>query len=507
MTKFVQQLKKYDYLMIAGFLFVFFAWVSNITPIVGDDWGYYNNGLRGPLKMSIEFYQTWSGRFIGEFLGFALATNKLVWATLFNPLVFAITYILMYKIIAPKKEKSLLTSLLLLCFMFTVTHGIRMETFTFVVGSINYRFSAMMALVQLYIIGKYLKEDSPQIYKHEVVGSILSGLIVGLIIENMAGGLILANLLLIGYRYIKFRKIDLLLVMNTLSTTIAFFMMRLSPGSQARVALETEWIAKSFFEKIATKYPEFIHYTFTENRLLIMGLVLIITILIYQKRDAFKSKYIPILLGISMLSGLVIINADIMVALNEKFGISFWKFTSVMYYFNDMNHILTLAYWTLMALAMFGILIFTLLNKRSVLMVAFYYMIAMAVMGAMMLSPIIGPRCAIFTVYFLIIVCLIVVNELTITMHLNKILVIIFSLFSIYIFTDFTTRYLSVHNVTKEQERLIEEYKENPTGELWLPAYPNRTIHSGEALAQYHQGEFKKYYKLPDDVVIQYHWK
>ena len=57
--------------------------------------------------------------------------------------------------------------------------------------------------------------------------------------------------------------------------------------------------------------------------------------------------------------------------------------------------------------------------------------------------------------------------------------------------------YTQVHHIWMEQESIIQTYKENPSGELWLPAYPAHSIHSGEAVTSYHQEVFLKYYGLP----------
>ena len=53
--KLIENFKRYFYVYIAMGLFLFFMWVSSMTPLVGDDWGYYINGLKGPLTMTFEF--------------------------------------------------------------------------------------------------------------------------------------------------------------------------------------------------------------------------------------------------------------------------------------------------------------------------------------------------------------------------------------------------------------------------------------------------------------------
>ncbi|MCU7201385.1 DUF6056 family protein [Turicibacter sanguinis] len=504
--KLIENFKRYFYVYIAMGLFLFFMWVSSMTPLVGDDWGYYINGLKGPLTMTFEFYQTWSGRVVGEFLGFLLASHHEWWIYFFNPLLFSSTFLLLYKIINPVRQKGLIASLILFL-MFTVSHGIRMETFTFVVGSINYRFSAVMALLQLYLMGRYFKDSNATFKWYEILISIVSGMTVGLIMENIAGGLILANLLLMGYHLIQAKKVDLILLLNTVTTTGAFLMMRLSPGSRARVLEDTEWMSKNLIEKVLTKYPEFIHYTFTENTVIILILIAVMMTLIIQKRNQFKFKVTPIILSLVMLSSVYVLGSSIIVSLNESYGISFWKFTSIAYYFADMNSWILMGYWTFMAMLILGIIIYLLWKCQSIFIMCFYYLLGMAVMGAMLLSPIIGPRCAIFTVYFLIIVIGYLVNEIRFNPMVNKSATLVFSILTMLIFVWYGRLYSQVFEVRQEQEQRIEAYKQNPSGELWLPAYPTHSIHSGEAVTPYHQGVFKKFYGLDESVEIHYSWQ
>lgn len=425
--------------------------------------------------MTLEFYQVWSGRIVGEFLGFLLASNYGWWICLFNPLLFSFTFLLLYKIINPVRYQILIASLILFL-MFTVSHGIRKETFTFVVGSINFRFSAVMALLQLYFIGRYLNHSKVEFEWYEILTSVISGIIVGLIMENIAGGLILTNLLLMGYRFIRVKKLDIILLFNVIATTGAFLIMRLSPGSRARASEHTEWMTKNLFEKVATNYSEFIHYTFTENWMVI----------------------------IALLSPLYVFCTPFIVSLNEADGTSFWKFTSYAYYFIDKNSLTLMGYWTFIAILIFGVMLYLVRRYQSVISVCFYYLLAMAVMGAMVLSPIIGPRCAIFTVYFLIIVIGNLIKEVNVSSPFNKLMTLSFSIITILIFSWYVKLYSEVSEVHQEQEKLIEFYKQNPTGDLSLPSYPINSIHSGQAETPYHQKVFKMFYGLDESVKIHY---
>ena len=157
-----------------------------------------------------------------------------------------------------------------------------------------------------------------------------------------------------------------------------------------------------------------------------------------------------------------------------------------------------------MAMLIFGIMIYLLWKFQSILVIGVYYLLGMAAMGAMLLSPVIGPRCAIFTVYFLIIVIGYLINEIRLNSIVNKSVTLVFSVLTILIFVWYGKLYSQVFEVYQEQEQRIEAYKQNPSGDLWLPAYPKRSIHSAEAETPYHQEVFKKFYGLDESVEIHY---
>lgn len=500
---FIKNFRQHIYIYVAIGLYLFFAWISSLVPLVGDDWGYYINGLKGPVTMTLEFYQIWSGRIIGEFLGFLLAANAEWWMYVFNPLLFSLTFLLLYKIINPTSRRSLIIGVILFL-MFTVSHGIRMQTFTFVVGSINFRFSAVMAMIQLCLIGRYLDNPKTKFKSYEVAISIIAGVTVGLIMENIAGCLILANLLLIGYRLIYVKRIDIILLCNIVATTCAFLIMRGSPGSQARLMEHPEWLTKNLLEKISMNYSDFIQYTFTENRFVISALVVTMAIFVFQKRAQFKCSVLAPIISLILLSPFYVFSAPFIVSLNEADGTSFWKVTSYAYYFIDKNSWILMGYWTLIAILLFAIMVYFIRLYKTLIIATFYYILAMAVMGAMMLSPVIGPRCAIFTVYFLIIVIGYLIKEVKIPSSLAHLITLIFVGITLLTFNWYGRIYSEVSRVHQEQEKLIEQYKKNPTGDLYLPAYPIYSIHSGQAETLYHQEVFKKFYGLDESVKIHY---
>ena len=79
-------------ILMATAVFCFFAVITYLTPLAGDDWGYALNGMKGtPFSTAVEFYFSWSGRFFSELWGFLVAPNKWLWNIL-NPAFFTVIF-------------------------------------------------------------------------------------------------------------------------------------------------------------------------------------------------------------------------------------------------------------------------------------------------------------------------------------------------------------------------------------------------------------------------------
>ncbi|MBQ1508928.1 MAG: hypothetical protein IIZ47_05850, partial [Erysipelotrichaceae bacterium] len=214
--------KKNAYLIGAVFTALLFVYITYKTPTAGDDWGYALGGAH-PIQKALEFYQTWSGRFFSELWGFTVAKNKPLWNIL-NPLIFTLIYVGTVQLIHVKK-KFFSVPVLVLAMMFTVTAQLRMETYTWIMGttyviplclSIWY-FVIVRKLVSTRLISGWLK-----------FGAILSNLflfIIGMMMENIAAVMILAVLILLVYAWFTRRYLLKYLIPNLVFSCLAFALM------------------------------------------------------------------------------------------------------------------------------------------------------------------------------------------------------------------------------------------------------------------------------------------
>lgn len=184
--------------LISAFIFILFFYITKLTPLAGDDWGYAVLGKENnPLVHAFKFYFSWSGRFFSELWGFVVAPRKWLWNIL-NPTMFTIIYISIIKLIDPKKNK-LLVMVMILALMLSVSNTLRIETYTWIMGS-TYVVPLMMMLIYLNII-KPLVFNGKFFSLQKLIISIFLNIYITLCMENIAAILVLFNILLLIYAY------------------------------------------------------------------------------------------------------------------------------------------------------------------------------------------------------------------------------------------------------------------------------------------------------------------
>ena len=139
---------KYFYIIGALFIGCLFFYITYKTPLAGDDWGYALNGSSGnPIELAISFYNSWSGRFFSELWGFVVAPNKWIW-NIVNPLLFIVIFLCIYYFSRSKKYY-ITTVLVILAVILSVDDNLRMETYTWLMGT---TYVIPLALSMIYLV-------------------------------------------------------------------------------------------------------------------------------------------------------------------------------------------------------------------------------------------------------------------------------------------------------------------------------------------------------------------
>ena len=482
----------YNYL-ICIFIFALFFMMSYYTPLAGDDWGYAINGMKqNPLLTTYEFYMSWSGRVFSELYGFLVAPNKWFW-NIFNSLLFAGIFYFIIKIV---KTKKIVVGLTVLFLMLFVKDSVRMETYTWIMGT-TYIIPLFLFLLYTYIMKKLIIDNHSSKYLW-----ILSGIIcfyIPLCMENIAVVLIIANLMLLGYCYFENKSLIKKILACLTVSVISFAILRLSPGASIRLLGEhAAWTDLTLFEQIAINWPNFIKFTFLENKYLIMMLSLIFSINIFQNRK--KIKLYPILLLINLLVFIQSISANIFSKVNLSFLTIFFDMT------NPYCIAFTSILFTLFMISIFYV-VFNIYDKKKMLLCYFVIICAGAANGSMLLSPIYSSRSSIFTIYLIILLCAILIDSLKINKVVHIIFIIILILGCFMKSKEYHYKYTLVKEIDNERMGIVQYYIDNPQDDdAWIPRMPIMTIHSAdvEQWDTYHMDTFKAYYGIPTDTKLNF---
>lgn len=487
--------KKNFYILGAIFIAWLFYYICVRTPIAGDDWGYAVAGKNAnPFLLAFNNYFTWSGRFFSELWDFTMSPRKWLW-NFINPFVFTLTYIGIFKL-AKIKNRFFIAPLLIVTMMLTVENNLRMETYSWVVGSI---FIIPMCLSVWYLIITENILRKSLITKRDIFFIILSNIflfVIGMMMENIAAGLLFGIVLLIAYAYNNNRKMTKYIVINLIVLSISFAICRLSPGSAARLARDNaDWMQLGLIEKLVINFPNFLNFTFIQNKYMVLFLGLAIIGLLFSRRKTIK-PYI-------LLSSLLII----LVSVFAVFSRLLIKTNNI---FIDPNSCFSMIFWAVYIIDLFVILFVSFDKGTYRTKIIFILLLAGVCSGAMLLSPVYGSRSALFTVYYVIVLTIMIIDRYDFNRYISVLLVIVLLFITFRKTKYFKTVY---DQVAYDQERRlvdIEYYKNHQeVKEAWIKRFKDGSIHSIDVNPDdtYHMKTFKEYYQLPqnvEDIIFYY---
>ncbi len=490
--------------IIAGFAFVvfaLFAYICYLVPLAGDDWGYALNGAKGnPFTTAYEFYFSWSGRYFSELSGFILAPNKWLW-NIVNPLLFTGIFISILLIANVKKNTTIACSVVLFL-MLSVKDFVRMETYTWIMGTANYVIPLFLMLVVLVLYQRHFFKDKID-KKIAFLISVLS-FIASMMMENVAGCLLLLNSAALIYKIIKKQDYKSYIVIALVSLT-GFVLLRMSPGAVYRTMNEHQaWLELSLFEQIATNWSLFMTRTLLDNKYLILVLSLVMIAYTFKSYiDKKLNKEALMLIMIFALSSLQSVSANFY---------SFLHFDFLRMFF-DITHPLCLPIVSILLFLMIFAIIYLIFktiegNKK----VSFFVilLLAGASNGAMLLSPIFGARSSLFTIYLLIVLIVCFIEEMDIKLKVSTAVWVILLILNAQFIINYIEKYQLVNVINQERMSQIEYYKDHPEEkEAWIVRMPIMTLHSAdvEEWDTYHMDTFKEYYGLNPDMKVIFYYK
>ena len=455
---------------ITGIFFLFFALITHWTPVCGDDWVYAVGGMwNNPFTQAFRMYQTWSGRYLSELWGFLVAPHKRLWNVL-NPLLFTGILLLLVKLSETKQP--VLTALAAVCLMFSVGNRLRMQTYTWIMGT-TYVLPLFLFLIQLLVLKRWLLEKQPK--KGQTAVLCLLSFCIPLYMENAAAMIFGGDLLVLIYLFCRkhphLKKMILIFCFAAAGSAIIL----LSPGAAARMANDNAaFSALSLGEKIAQNWPLFLERSFTES--LPVTITFVLAGVLWGLRRAGRHRVLYGLCGLGILA--VIAGQDLLYLI-----------------------------YTLVFLAAYIAFEEDSMRKWCVV---YLVLCAGGADAVMLVSPIFDSRSAIYTVYLLLLAGLMLVQAIPFERkELRYAVSALLCGVCIYRMVSYYDIYHTVHLINIRRYSQIEYYRLRPdAGDAWLLAYPDESIHSPNVQEwdDTHMYYFKEYYSLSQDLHLIFYY-
>ena len=457
---------------VTAVLFLFFALITHWTPACGDDWVYAVGGKwNNPFQQAFYMYQTWSGRYLSELWGFLVAPHKNLWNIL-NPLFFTCIFLLAVWNGADK-ENRLVSGLLSAALMLGVGNRVRMQTYTWIMGT-TYVIPLLLFLLYVLLLKQWVFTGQlKQKWVYPLM--IVLNFCIPLYMENAAALLCGANLLVLLYLWFRAKpllpKMAWLFAAGFCSTLIIL----LSPGAAARLNNDNAvFRSLSLMEKIGQNLPYFFEHTFTESRIITVALLLSFTLHSLSQIAKHRLLMVPAALGLC--------------------GI-FWN--------NGIVHLLAV-------LAFLAVTICYEEDEHRRWFLVFTVLCALGANAVMLVSPIFDSRSSLYTEYLFLLSAVIRAQSLLSGSRKARCTAAAASLLRLGIrMISYYDIYHMVHLINIRRYQEIEYYRARPdAGDAWLIAYPDESIHSANVQEgdDTHMYYFKEYYYLNQDLHLVFYY-
>ncbi len=433
------------------------------------------------IALTIANYKNWSGRILAEFWGFTIAPHKHLWNVL-NASMFTGILFCMYRLAGDREHPytSLLTLVLLI---FCVPNRLRMQTYTWIMGT-TYVVPLLLFLIYLLIIKNIVLEK--QHSKIWILIGTLINLAICLYMENAAALAVGINVLLVIYLFINDREELRYILPYLIASIVGTLIIRMSPGANYRLARDNaDFAALSLFGKIAENWEGFLNWTFLQPTVMIVGMGVSGLPFLRQLNNQGKCRK-------SECYGMIaVLLAGVLVSIMKPGSIA-----------------LNTCIFTLYTIVLFRMAHFIKEDKDRLLA----YLCLFGAGGAnlvMLLSPIFDARSSIYTVYLFILFTAFLLKQLEISRSVKWIVCATIGVLCVLRGLDYYDLYHTVHMVDIVRQGQIAYYQDRPDSEeAYILGFPEDSIHSADVIPgdDYHDQYFKEYYYLNSEMEIHFYY-
>ncbi len=473
MKKILENKTKLMCLLVTAVFFMLFLLICRWTPAAGDDWVYASAGRwNSPFERAWSFYFTWSGRLLSEFYGFLIAPHKKLWNIL-NPLLFTSIYILILKLTEIRKHP-VSSCLLLFALVFSVGYRLRMQTYTWIMGT-TYVIPLFLFFIYLVLIRDWLFENKDSKMRVWFLASL--NFCIPLYMENAAALIVGADMLILVYLFLKDRpKIKRMAIFFLLACVGAVIILK-SPGAHSRMINDNAGFnALSVFEKIAVNYDALIYHTFIEHQTLTIALSAVCALYVFVNRKRCAVEYLWIAFAVLFAAAPLVSQG--------------WLYI-------------------LETAGMFAVFVLYRSDETKMFRYIFVLLCVLGANGVMLMSPIFDSRSGLYSTYLLFYLILLLFEEIELPKYAAAGIALGLSVLCAVRIYSYYELYHMVHLVTIKRDSQIEYYRLRPdAGDAWILAYPDESIHSpnvqeGDIV---HSDAFKEYYYLDESLHLIFYY-
>ena len=475
------------------YLFVLFAFmliVGLLIPYGGDDWNNYlykKASLVDVFDIAKNFYFSYEGRFFSRIFDAILVPRQCLWAFI-NASLMCLLFYMITKII--NVNNKLLLSLIFLCIIFVDMQAFA-QVYVWKTGNVTYFIPMVFAFLLIFRRQKLFTNDDVNILKWDYLLVPLS-LIFTMFVENVGFVITVICLLNVIFYFIRYKKIDIPMLLCFVFSLIGLVVMLISPGNAVRMALESDFSRLSFLSKVMYNIPNLITYTFIKNSFFLL-IVLFIMVTLCHKN--VKRRYLKFLIYV------LFIICPIFTIVSNLFSYTRFNAPHIFDILLDTSRWYIDVYWIMFTVVFVSIFLkYVKLDEFKI----YFLILTFCSMAVMMMSPTWGGRTAILTTFMLYMIVLVVLFELDIDYSkavyivfnfIIGLFVLLFSIYSFYIYKLNIDRNKYINYQLKNNYEKIDV--------IILPGYWTWNLNTWDSDGGFAYN-FKKSYGIKKDTELNY---
>lgn len=376
--------KKINSLHLAIFsfiLFVFYFFLSYLTPLTHDDWTW---AIHFGTDRLGDWFKDYNGRYLGNLTEILITRSNFIRYLLMGILGSALVVLPLLIARTSKWTLSFLSFFLVL----SVPLGMLKSTFTWAAGFANYNTAIFCILLYILIIKNVFYDKAPRYSPFVVCIALPLGVVSQLFVEHATIYNVFAALFIIVYSFIKFRKFYFFQALYFVGTLIGAVIMftngayvKIFSGADNYRSVETN---QGLFSRIYEVFYTDMYKLFIMNNMWLNIVLALVTILLLVKA------------GRNLSTGLLIIkNSFIFILTIYAFYVPIVKNTLHLSFFTNPVKNANFEAWlsVLFYLVLILSVILFISNRNLKVELSFYLLSAAFVSAPLFLITPIGARC------------------------------------------------------------------------------------------------------------------